>query len=349
MKFIYSLLSVLCLVAFSNTQTIAQNTCCDANGAGTTVAPEVTVGLQATPVPGDQNTTAPTLAVQASVDLGTVEYLITKRGQAALDAMGNPDTTGGGGDVVIGTDADGIFMPNNQSRDGVTLAVGDTFDVTAVGYDLQRIKLLADSLLNGRNAQGTPCCDLFGLLAIFTNQPAIAGFCDSMNNAGIFGANDINGMNEILVIFDVFSSGQTSVASIISTMEIINSNGSNIPAECGGTGANNFVPYGVNKAKRYGYVKDMDVAVQKLSEVSLFVVFPNPTDNFIHVNFTTERTVDLSVRLYDAMGKQVKGQELGSVNGNTQTTLELADLPAGIYTLELTDGTANRLQKVVIH
>ena len=124
------------------TTSMAQNTCC----SGSTTAPEVNSGFHSSKIPLDGDTPTPTLSTNASNDLPTIEYLITKRNTPAMNAQGQPDTTGGGGDVIIGADADGIFKPNAVSRYGVTLQVGDTFDITAVGYDLTVIKTLADSL-----------------------------------------------------------------------------------------------------------------------------------------------------------------------------------------------------------
>ena len=242
-------LLILFACSIALTAQVNAQTCC---GTGTT-APEVTTGFYTTAQIGRTSPTpAPNLSVNASTDLPTVEYLVTKRNRVALDAMGMPDTTGGGGDVIVGADADGIFAPADMGRYGVNLFWGDTFDIVAVGYNLPVLQNLADSLLNGINSGGTPCCNLFGILAIAVGEPAIAGFCDSMNNAGIFRSNDISGMNEVLEIFDVFTEGELSIGSITSTLGLINTNGSSIGTDCGGTGANNFLFYGLNRNAKYG-------------------------------------------------------------------------------------------------
>ncbi|MGH1337967.1 MAG: T9SS type A sorting domain-containing protein [Aureispira sp.] len=329
----------------STTQMTAQ-TCC----SGSTVAPEVTSGFYTVgKVDGTSNTPAPVLSVTASMDLPTTEYIVTKRGTLAIDGMGAPDTTGGGGDVILGADADGIFMPNNMARYGVSLANGDTFDITAVGYDLAVIQELADSLLNGKNANGTACCELFVLMAAFINEPAIAGFCDSMNNAGIFSSADIAGMNEVLEIFDVFTEGSMSIGNITNTLALINQNGNFISPECGGTGAGDFLSYGIDRSAKYGYEAGNTIAVRELSDVSVFMLFPNPANTeAVNLYFTTKKTVDLTINLVDATGRTVYQAAANGVLGDISTTIPVSDLAPGLYIVELTDGYSNKTQKLIV-
>jgi hypothetical protein len=326
--------------------TVDAQTCC----TPATVAPEITTGFYTTnQIGGNVNTPAATLSTTASLDLPTLEYIVTKRNSPAMNDMGTPDTTGGGGDVIIGADTNGEFMPDDMGRYGVTLNPGDTFDLTAIGYDLDVIKELADSLLNGIPPGSQPCCSLFYYMSLALNEPAIAGFCDSIKNAGIYNSTQINGMNEVLTIFDVFSSGQTSMGSLISTLNLINSNGTFISPDCGGTGSNDFLSFGINKNAKYGYDREGTIAVQRLSDVSLFMLFPNPaTNGAVNIYFTTKKEVDLTVNLFDALGQRVHHQVLGNVSGDFNTIIPVSNLAAGIYHVELTDGHNNQVLKVVV-
>ena len=219
----------------------AQYTCCL---PGTT-APEITPGLHDTLIDISGTTPSIPLAINPSAELLNVEFLISKRNTPAMFFDGSGiDTTGGVGDVIIGGDADGIISPSDLSRYGVTLADNDTFDLTAIGFDLAVMQNLTDSLLNGTALNGSsidPCCELFIYMAIGLSQPAVAGFCDSVNNAGIMNGSDVQGIEQILDIIDAFSTGQASVESMIYTMNVINTNGGSISVDCGGTGGTNFV------------------------------------------------------------------------------------------------------------
>jgi len=203
--------------------------------------------------------------------------------------------------------------------------------------------------LNGTSPGSGPCCGLFTVMAIVLNEPAIAGFCDSVNNAGIYNSTQINGMNEVLTVFDVFSKGQTSIGSLVSTLELINDNGTRISTDCGGTGANDFMSFGINRTAQYGYDREGTIAVQKLSDVSLFMLFPNPaTDGAVNIYFTTKKEVDLNINLFDALGQRVHHQVLGNVSGDFNTTIPVSNLAAGMYYVELTDGYSNQVLKVIV-
>lgn len=341
-------LLIACFALILNHTQAQVNKCC----SGTTVAPELTPGFYGTQIHGDSMTPLPVLAVTASLDLPNTDYLVTKRNTPGMrDSSGVivPDTTGGGGDVIIGADVNGVFTPNSMVRYGIVLHAGDTFDLTAIGYDLAIIQNLADSLLNAITPLSGPCCGLFAVMALALNEPTLAGFCDSVNNAGIYGAGDIYGMSELLTIFDVFAPGQLTVPSVISTLQIINSNGTFISSECGGIGANNFMPYGINKQKTYGYDKAGTVAVQKLSDVSLFMMYPNPSvAGDVYVYFTTSKEIDLNINVYDAIGQKVHHQTLGNVSGSFNTQIPTGNLAAGMYFVELTDGHSNQTHKLQV-
>ena len=316
-------------------------TCC----LSTTVAPEVTTGVHSTLVASNQATTAPTLAVNASADLPNVEYILTKRNTSAIDQNGMPT----GEDVIIGASANGVFTPMNVTKHGVTLGAGDTCDVTAIGYNLATIQTLTDSLLNGSLATGQPCCNLFVLLGQALGTPSIGAFCSTLNAAGITSGADVNNMNDVLTVFDAMSTtGQTSIASMVSTLQLINGNGTLISSDCGGAGVNNFLSYGINPMSKYAYVIDNALTVQELNDIARFVMYPNPASNYVQMHFTTDKAIDLSVNVYDVLGQQVIHKNLGSVNGDYTTTLSIDKLTTGVYSVELTDGNDRKTYKLTV-
>jgi hypothetical protein len=320
-----------------------QSTCC----LPSTIAPEVVSGVQGPLVGLNQNTIAPALAVTASIDLPNTEYILTKRNTKALDQSGATKSD----DVIIGTDVNGVFMPMNQSRYGISLAVGDTFDLTAIGYDLTILKTLTDSLLNGSTGGifNQPCCNLFSILATALNEPSIAGFCDSVRSAGIMNGNDLNDIGDALTIFDALSTtGQLSVSSMISTIQLINNNGSLISTECGGTGMANFIPYGINPSEKYGYVIDQPLVVQELNSIARFMMYPNPASNHVQLHFTTDKPMNLQVNVYDMLGRQVMNKNLGTLNGNSNSRFSVENLTPGIYSVELTDGQERKTYKLTV-
>lgn len=244
MKKIYILTLSLTFTLFH--MSAAQTTCCQSS----TVAPEITTGSNTAYM--NINTPAALLSINASTDLPNTEYIITKRGIAALNNTGTPNLNGGGGDVIIGADEDGSFLPSSISRYGISLQEGDSFNLTAVGYDLQLVKTLTDSLLNGTSVS-TPCCSIFSILALVTSNPALAGFCDTLNNYGIYSGADVNNFNDVLTVFDALSTSQYSIPALIVELQNLNNNGTYINTDCGGSGANDFIPFGINTTKTFSF------------------------------------------------------------------------------------------------
>lgn len=80
-----------------------------------------------------------------------------------------------------------------------------------------------------------------------------------------------------------------------------------------------------------------------VADISLVEVFPNPTSGTLHLRARPEvQLSNLSYRLFGFSGALLR---TGPANGR----LDLGDLPAGIYLLELTDGNHRERHKIVRH
>lgn len=281
-----------------------------------------------------------TQAANAAV-LPNTEYMVIHGGQLAMGGNGQPDTTGGGGLVVLGADDDGAFSPEDMTRYGYTLVAGDTFLIVPVGYNLTQVKNLADALLNNEVTPGTPCCSLFGPPLI----PEAAGFCDSVNNAGIMGAADINNLNDVLVIFDAMTDNELSMNALDYYMAQVNSFSFAIPVSCG----KNELPlcYGWG-SNAYRYPVGPAVSVNAVSSNTNFALFPNPTaEGYVNVLVQTQAQMDLTMSVYNMLGERVQQQNF-QVNGQFNATISTASLSAGMYVVEINDGANKVSQKLVV-
>jgi hypothetical protein len=186
-------------------------------------------------------------------------------------------------------------------------------------------------------------------MASVLNKPHLGAVCNTLNNAGILGAGDLNNMEEMLPVFEALNNNQNSLGSIVAALELLNENGNSISSDCGGTGMNNFMPYGIHLKKQYAYVVDNPLVVRDLSPISLFMIYPNPTTTgLLNVHFTTKKEVNVVVRLFDALGQEVHYQTLEHVLGDVKTTISTQHLATGVYFLELADGHSKQVTKVVV-
>jgi len=332
----FAILFTACLSLSAATNSYAQQIkkCC----GGSTVVPALAAQTIDT-LSIDAYNAAPVLGVAASSDLPNVEYIISKKNTPVNSSANAPTAS-----VIMGASVDGQFSPYWFKRYGIRFAVGDTLEVTAIGYDLNQIKVLGDSLLNGYTSNNLPCCNLADLAGA-------TDFCGTVKGQGINSASDINGLDDVLTVFNAFLENRPTIDSIADILGIINGAGQFISPECGGTGAKDFLSFGMDlDAKHVIELTDFKhtVSVKALSNVTSFVVFPNPVSNgMVNVSYDVTEATALTVNLYNVLGRLVKTQDQNAAQQGT-IQLNVSDIPVGVYSLELTDGTNSRVQKVVV-
>ncbi len=88
-------------------------------------------------------------------------------------------------------------------------------------------------------------------------------------------------------------------------------------------------------------VEDQDFA----SELSLF---PNPTTDEATVKFSLDEATRVEATVFDMLGRQVRSMDLGNLSsGNQQFSIETANLPSGVYSLQLSNGRGQQNLKFV--
>jgi len=331
----------LALSLFVGQQLFAQAT----TACNNKTAPEVQTGVNSYDVGGTVWTPAPPMSIQG-VGFPNVEYLIVKKGTCALDSARTAcDTTNGGGDVIIGSDDDGILDPATLGRYGVTVAPGDTFGMIAIGYDMGQVQTLLDSILNGQSAPPfvSPCCDIFNV------SNATMGFCDTLSNLGITSVNDINTLSDVLTVFDAFTDAQLSAPALISYMNLVNSYATTVnDVECGDLTDNLLICYGLNPSQAHYYRTSTTVATTHIDGLNAFSVFPNPAAGDVQLFLDLQEEQDLQINIYNSLGQRLHSQNLGKQMGQQQFQLPTAQFTAGIYLIEINNGSASSTQKVIL-
>lgn len=81
---------------------------------------------------------------------------------------------------------------------------------------------------------------------------------------------------------------------------------------------------------------------------SEILIYPNPTNNDVVLDFKNSSFTnnDITFKVFNSMGQLVRNQ-ITSLNGNTQFSLGLSDLNAGIYNIIITQGVKVFQSKVV--
>jgi hypothetical protein len=77
--------------------------------------------------------------------------------------------------------------------------------------------------------------------------------------------------------------------------------------------------------------------------------FPNPAGNFVQVNYSLTAPVNVKLHIMNIMGEEVASTDKGTQGAGNQTIrFETANLPSGIYLIQLKTGSTATNGKLVI-
>jgi hypothetical protein len=75
-----------------------------------------------------------------------------------------------------------------------------------------------------------------------------------------------------------------------------------------------------------------------VTELELKTPFPNPVQGRATIRYAVPTTKDMTLRIYDLLGREVKTVATGTRRGRSQIQINVSDLSGGTYFLRLTAG-----------
>ncbi len=94
-------------------------------------------------------------------------------------------------------------------------------------------------------------------------------------------------------------------------------------------------------------VTGFPVSIENVEGLSGINIRPNPVNDNLYVDLASTQNVDLTVDLYDAVGRKVVQGQAISFNGTSRQTFDVSGLAAGTYFLRITDGKSVSTHKVL--
>lgn len=76
-------------------------------------------------------------------------------------------------------------------------------------------------------------------------------------------------------------------------------------------------------------------------------VYPNPVNDMLQIGFTKKSSQPVVITIYNSIGKIVKNITLNDVQYGTETGINLSELPAGIYMVDVTGTQIKSTHKIV--
>jgi hypothetical protein len=87
--------------------------------------------------------------------------------------------------------------------------------------------------------------------------------------------------------------------------------------------------------------------INVLSDNAAIQIYPNPAGNIIHTNIQLKQTENLQLRMVNMVGQNVWSADAGNVS-NYQNNIPVANLPDGVYLLELITGNGIQSREVLV-
>jgi len=120
-----------------------------------------------------------------------------------------------------------------------------------------------------------------------------------------------------------------------------NENGNNIPV----------VYYRLRQVdynNAFEYSNIASVVFKSQSAVTSISQYPNPCKENINVNYVIPAQGNVTINIADEMGRVIRSTEVSNVKGFNTTSVSVADLPEGIYLLNISfEGASSVYQKIV--
>jgi Secretion system C-terminal sorting domain len=77
-------------------------------------------------------------------------------------------------------------------------------------------------------------------------------------------------------------------------------------------------------------------------------IFPNPSNNFVNVDFTLNKISNVTISMFDVTGKAVYTNQLSNLIGNQGLVINTSAMSNGIYTLSLVTSEGTITRKVTV-
>ncbi|MFM2048485.1 MAG: hypothetical protein RI955_1033, partial [Bacteroidota bacterium] len=78
------------------------------------------------------------------------------------------------------------------------------------------------------------------------------------------------------------------------------------------------------------------------------IVYPNPSNDFVKLNWNSNVAAEIKMQLFDISGKQIFIKSIHSLIGKNTETIDVKGFVAGTYFLNMNDGKNNFNKKIII-
>ena len=94
------------------------------------------------------------------------------------------------------------------------------------------------------------------------------------------------------------------------------------------------------------YYTTDNVGAEEL-QASSFKLYPNPAENRLNIYFDQDGSGETSVEIMDLTGKVVYKDVIGQFSGSYYSSVDVSDLPGGLYLVRVSSGNGTVNKKFI--
>jgi hypothetical protein len=95
-------------------------------------------------------------------------------------------------------------------------------------------------------------------------------------------------------------------------------------------------------------VLTINVSVGKLGKNNALKLYPNPTNSILNINLELDNPQEVSYTIIDVLGKEYTTPQTFMANSQQQHTINVSQLPKGIYFIKLKAGTIEKVARFIV-
>lgn len=175
-------------------------------------------------------------------------------------------------------------------------------------------------------------------------------------NCGTYGGMDDR--FDLMLTSNTIMTGQKGVRYIPGSYDAVGNNGSTYNDDINASWNSTNVPRSILNAMYYmsdhlPVIMDIEidadpsVSIQKINQELDVTLFPNPVDQWLQVYINTTSTSDIHIDLTNLMGEKLKHRSFSALQGQQMLSMDLSDLSAGVYLLNVRTGDRLLVKKVI--
>jgi hypothetical protein len=100
----------------------------------------------------------------------------------------------------------------------------------------------------------------------------------------------------------------------------------------------------LEEAVNNGFVLDVNNVIAQ----NKVAILPNPAHSIAYINVSLMKSVETSVRIFNTIGQEVTNLHYGNLHGDQVLPIDVADLNAGVYTVQVIAGGQTLTQKLIV-